>query len=90
MILPFLPEENRQKYLFGALIFLFIAGGGIAWFGYFREGPGILFSSQPAPPPQEVKIDLTVFDDPVFAELGKPRPPIPPPGDVGKRNPFQE
>lgn len=81
--------NGRQKYLMIVLGILLVAGGGVVWYGYFQEGSSTLFGSESAPPPQRVEINFDVFEDPAFVELGEPRPPIPLPEEVGKRNPFE-
>jgi hypothetical protein len=88
MTLLFLPEKNRQKYLIIVLVAVFVVGGSVAWYGYFREGPIALFISKPSPPPQQIQINFGIFGDPAFRELGEPRLPILVPEEVGKRNPF--
>lgn len=87
MSITFLPEDRKQKYLVLLLGSLCVLALLVVWFQFFRESSFPFFETQPEPP-RQITIDFTIFEDPVFLELGNPRPPIPLPDTVGKTNPF--
>ena len=87
MSITFLPEDRKQKYLVLLLGSLCLLAVLVVWYQFFRESSLPFFETQPEPP-RQVMIDFTIFEDPAFLELGSPRPPIPLPDTVGKRNPF--
>jgi len=86
MSITFLSEDRKQKYLLLLLGSLFLLAVLVVWYQFFR-GPFPPFETQPEPP-RQIMIDFTIFEAPVFLELGNPRPPIPLPDNVGKVNPF--
>lgn len=88
MTIPFLPAQDRQRYILGIFAVCVLLGGGVFWYGYVREGSLPLFKSEPPPLPEEVDINFAIFNDPGFLELGEPGPPISLPNEIGKRNPF--
>mgnify|MGYP001568953248 CR=1 FL=1 len=87
MSITFLPEDRKQKYLLLLLGLLCVFAVFVAWYQFSRESSFFLPETQPEPP-QQITIDFTIFEDPAFLELGNPRPAIPLPDTVGKRNPF--
>ena len=87
MSITFLPEDRKQKYLVLLLGLLCIVVVGVVWYQFFRESSFVLPEIQPEPP-KPITIDFTIFEDRAFLELGNPRPAIPLPDRVGKRNPF--
>ena len=87
MTITFIPGNRKQKYLLIALGVILLGGVGILWYRFFGGAVFPSFPSQP-PPPGEIRIDFTVFQNPAFLKLGDPRPPILPPEQVGKRDPF--
>lgn len=87
MTITFIPEARKQRYLLMLLGAVLVGALGLVWYKFFRETPVFTYQTQP-PPPREIQIDFSVFEDPAFRELGAARPAIPFPSEVGKRNPF--
>ena len=87
MAITFIPQNRRQQYLLSLLGAIVLLGFGIWGYQFVRKEPFSLFQSQ-LPLPRQVQIDFSVFEKPVFLELGEARPPILPSDQVGKPNPF--
>lgn len=87
MTIVFLPRQKKQQYVAGILGVLALAGGFLAWYGYFREGT-VSLSQYAAPLPRMIEVDFTIFDNRVFQELGSPEPFPPSPISEERRNPF--
>ena len=89
MTITFLPQNRKQKYfLFVLLGLIALAAIGFVWYRFSGKESIQLFSQQQEQPSKQVEIDFTVFEHPVFRELGEPRPPITLPDQVGRTNPF--
>ena len=88
MAITFVQQKRRQQIL------VFIVGGMAAltllvlWFGFFASAPKEAGSSFFLPAPRETTIDFTVFENPVFQELGSPSVPPEVPAETEKPNPF--
>lgn len=88
MAITFVQQKKRQQIL------VFVGAGVAAftllvlWFGFFASAPKDAGSSFFLPAPREAGIDFTVFENPVFQELGSPFPPPEVPEKTEKPNPF--
>ena len=80
-------KDRKRLSLFLLIGIILLGGMGLVWFQFFSQAPSPFLST---PPPKQPKIDLTVFENPGFLELGEPRPSIPllKEDEVGKRNLF--
>ena len=90
MAITFIPQNRRQRYLLIILGgVLLVAIGIFLWYQFLRIPYSISLQTQP-PPPRNVNIDFTVFENSVFLGLGQPQPPIPilQTDEIGKPNPF--
>ena len=87
MVVKFIKERKRQKYLIvglGAIVIVIII---VLWYGYLREekpvAPPTLVT-----PPEEIKINFEVLENPFLKEL-QPFIEIPSViGEKGRENPF--
>ena len=83
-----LPVQNRQKYLLWGLVGLVLIGGAVVWYGYFREETISIFQPKIPPPPKEITLDFSIFEHPIFQELGAPFDQILAPKPTERINPF--
>jgi len=81
-------KDRKRLSLFLLIGIILLGGMGLVWFQFFSQVPSLLL--QTPFPSKQPKIDLSVFENPAFLELGEPRPPIPllKEDEVGKRNLF--
>lgn len=88
MAITFVQQKRRQQMLVFAALLVVVFTGTVLWFGFFSSAPKEASSSFFLPPPREVQMDFTVFENPVFEELGSPIAPSEIPKKTGKKNPF--
>jgi len=88
MTLNFLPTQSRQRYLIWIFLAVICIGAVVLWYGYFRQETVSFFQSTTVPPPREISLDFSVFENPAFQELGVPITEIPVPEPPIRINPF--
>lgn len=88
MSITFVQQKRRQQILIFIVVGMAVFTLLVLWFGFFASTPKEAGSSFFLPTPREVSIDFTVFETPVFQELGSPLAPLELPAKTEKANPF--
>jgi hypothetical protein len=80
-----MPEGKRQQYLILALLTVFFVGA--IWFLWPRFKPEL--PSVPEPQrPEKIEINFQFLENPALKELQPIEEIPPPPGEIGRENPF--
>ena len=88
MAITFVQQKKRQQILIFIVVGVAIVTLFVLWFGFFVSAPKEASSSFFLPAPRETSVDFTIFESPVFQELGSPFAPLEVPVKTEKANPF--